>query len=55
MRLILLLDICEPAVSGLERLTPIWLPVETALTSAIAVGRVTVDCASWSVVFKADM
>jgi len=55
MRLILLLDICEPAMSGLERLSPIWLLVETALASAIAVGRVNAYCTSWSAVIKADM
>ena len=52
--LILRLDICDPAASGFERLSPICVPGE-AFASAMAVGRVIADCMSWSAEIRADI
>jgi len=52
--LILRLDMCDPAASGFERLSPICVPGE-ALASAMAVGRVIADCVSWLAEIRADI
>jgi hypothetical protein len=56
--ILLLLVICDPAVSGLDRLSPAWLAADTVaalLSSPIMVGMVMADWKSWSAVIKVDI